>query len=87
MDIYKELEEFGVNVDVYDPWASNDEVKREFGVDLIPEIDENKKYQAVILAVSHDEFKDLDFSKYQKDEAVIFDVKSALPRQFVDARL
>ncbi len=87
VDIYNELKEFGVNVEVYDPWADKEEVKHEFGLDMLSELDKNKKYNAVILAVAHDEFKDLDYAKYQKDNTVIYDVKSVIPRQFVDARL
>ncbi|MCO5254551.1 MAG: nucleotide sugar dehydrogenase [Bacteroidetes bacterium] len=85
-DIYNELTQFGLNVDVYDPWASADEVKHEYGINLIPEIN-GKKYNAIILAVSHNEFLSLDFAKLSEPEAVIFDTKSFLPREIVDARL
>ncbi|NOR45959.1 MAG: Vi polysaccharide biosynthesis UDP-N-acetylglucosamine C-6 dehydrogenase TviB, partial [Candidatus Delongbacteria bacterium] len=55
IDIVEELREFGAKIDVYDPWADKDEVKDEYGIKLIPKL--NKKYNAVISAVSHDEFK------------------------------
>lgn len=85
-DIYNELTQFGLTVDVYDPWASAEEVKHEYGINLIPEIN-GKKYNAIILAVSHNEFLSLDFTKLSEPEAVIFDTKSFLPREIVDARL
>jgi nucleotide sugar dehydrogenase len=87
VDIYHELCEFGLNVDVYDPWASADEVKREYGVDLIRQFDPSKKYEAILLAVAHDEFKSIDFEKYYKDGAVVFDAKAVIDRRWVDGRL
>ncbi|MDU1905732.1 MAG: nucleotide sugar dehydrogenase [Dysgonomonas sp.] len=87
IDIYEELCEFDINVDVYDPWASQEEVKEEYGVDIIKEIDSNKTYEAIILAVAHDELKFFDFEKYHKNNSVIFDVKAILNREFVDGRL
>ncbi|MDR0970754.1 MAG: nucleotide sugar dehydrogenase [Lentimicrobiaceae bacterium] len=87
VDIYKELCEFDINVDIYDPWAIKEEVKEEYGVDLINEIDSQKEYAAIILAVAHNQFKSFDFEKYYKNNAVIFDVKAVVDRQWVDGRL
>jgi UDP-N-acetyl-D-galactosamine dehydrogenase len=87
IDIYNELCEFGLHVDVYDPWASAEEVKHEYGVDIISELDETKKYHAVLLSVAHDEFKSFDFEAYHKAGAVIFDAKAVVDRQWVDGRL
>ena len=87
VDIANELEDFGVNVDIYDPWASKEVVKHEYGKELIPAVDPAKDYAAVIACVSHDQFKTFDFAKYQAQGAVIFDVKNFVDRQFVDARL
>ena len=87
IDIANELEDFGVNVDLYDPWASNEDIKHEYGKELIPAIDPDKNYAAIIACVSHDQFKTFDFKKYQAQGAVIFDVKNFVDRQFVDARL
>lgn len=87
VDIANELEDFGVNVDIYDPWASKEVVKHEYGKELIPAVDPEKDYAAVIACVSHDQFKTFDFAKYQAQGAVIFDVKNFVDRQFVDARL
>jgi UDP-N-acetyl-D-galactosamine dehydrogenase len=87
VDIYHELCEFGLNVDIYDPWASAQEVRHEYGVEIISELDASKQYQAVLLAVSHDEFKEFDFEKYYTEGAVIFDAKAVVDRRWVDGRL
>lgn len=87
VEIYNELEEFGANVDVYDPWATAEEVKEEFGIRIQNELDANKNYAAIILAVAHDQFKDFDFEKYYTDGAVVFDAKAVVDRRWVDARL
>ncbi len=87
IDIIKELNDFGVSVDVYDPWASKDEVKAEFVIDLLPKINPQKNYQAAIAAVPHKEFYEFDFKKYKDAGAVIFDVKAFVDRKYVDARL
>jgi len=86
IDIYEELTQFGLTVDIYDPYANHDEVKHEYGVKLVDNI--SKQYDAVILAVSHDEFLKLNFSLIKKgDNAVIFDAKAVLDRKLIDARL
>ncbi|MCL4112439.1 UNVERIFIED_CONTAM: hypothetical protein GTU68_046965 [Idotea baltica] len=88
IDIIKELETYHVDVDVLDPWASSEEVKHEYGFDLLSsktEISDN--YDAIILAVSHEEFMKLDLSKLKSSTGVIFDVKSLFPKEQVDARL
>ncbi len=87
VDIYRELCEFGLNVDIYDPWASAEEVKHEYDVDILSELDTTKDYQAILLAVSHDEFKAFDFEKHYKAGAVVFDTKAVVERQWVDGRL
>ena len=87
VDIYHEICEFGANVDIYDPWASAEEVKHEYGLDIINELDHNKKYAAVLLAVAHDEFKEIDFEKYHNNGSVIFDAKAVIDRRWVDGRL
>lgn len=87
VDIANELEDFGVNVDIYDPWASNEVIKHEYSKELIPAIDPDKEYAAVIACVSHEQFKTFDFKKYRDQGAVVFDVKNFVDRQYVDARL
>jgi UDP-N-acetyl-D-galactosamine dehydrogenase len=87
IDIYNELQEFGTHVDIYDPWAIAEEVKHEYGVAITNQLDINKKYGAVLLAVAHDEFKTFDFEKHHNDGAVIFDAKAVVDRKWVDGRL
>jgi UDP-N-acetyl-D-glucosamine/UDP-N-acetyl-D-galactosamine dehydrogenase len=87
IEIYRELCEFGALVDIYDPWAVAEEVKHEYDVDIINKLDATKKYEAIVLAVAHDEFKDIDFESYHNNGAVIFDAKAVVDRRWVDGRL
>lgn len=87
VDIATELEDFGCRVDIYDPWASPEVVRHEYGKELIAAVDPEKKYEAVVACVSHNQFKTFDFKKYREQGAVIFDVKGFVPRDLVDARL
>ena len=88
IDIIEELQSYHVNVDVYDPWASTEEVSHEYGLDLISSRDDlQSNYDAIILAVSHKEFLDVSIDDLKSDKCVVFDVKSLLPIEEVDARL
>jgi UDP-N-acetyl-D-galactosamine dehydrogenase len=88
IDIIRELESYSVNVDIFDPWASADEVEREYGIHLTTEKESLKNnYDAVILAVSHKEFKELDLSQFVNGKHVLFDVKSILDKENIDSRL
>ena len=86
-DIYHELKDFTMDVDIYDPWASKEHVKSEYDIDLIDEIGDMSDYSAVILAVAHDQFKELNFNEIKKQGIVVYDVKSILPKELVDGRL
>lgn len=86
VDIYNELKQFGMEVDVYDPWANPDEVRDEFGIELISEI-EIENYSGVILAVSHKEFGSLRYEDILASRGVVFDTKAFLDRDKVDSRL
>ena len=85
VDVVKELEQFGCQVDIFDPWANAAEVKHEYGRDIIPsyKLDD---YGAIVLAVAHNEFKKLDFTNLN-DHTVLYDIKSILPLDVVDGRL
>lgn len=86
IDIYKELNQFGLNVDVYDPHADKAEVSKEYDINLTSNI--TKKYDSIVLAVSHKEFLELDFRALKSSHAsVIFDTKAVLDRNIVTARL
>lgn len=87
VDVYRELKEYGVNVDIFDPWADKDEVIHEYNIEILTELKERFKYEAIIVAVSHNEFLELDLNQLTNDKAVIFDLKACLDRSLVDARL
>ena len=85
VDIYNELKDFGLLVDVYDPNANPKEVKHEYGIALT---DKLNKYSAIILAVSHKEFLTLNLTKLKiNSKSVIYDIKAVLDRKLVDGRL
>lgn len=86
IDIISELLEFGIQVDVYDPWAEAEEVFHEYKIKLIDNI-ASKEYEGVILAVAHTNLLDLDYSKMKRNNAVLFDVKSVLNSNLTDGRL
>jgi UDP-N-acetyl-D-galactosamine dehydrogenase len=86
VDIYNELKQFQINVDIYDPWANAVEVKHEYNLSLLPKLD-NKQYDAVIVAVAHTAFLSLDYKDFKKNGAVIFDTKACIDRALVDGRL
>lgn len=87
IDIYSELISFDMNVDIFDPLANPKDVKHEYGIDLIntDSVPDLKLYSAIIVAVSHDQFSDLDFSTSKN--MVVFDVKGSLPKSKIDSRL
>jgi UDP-N-acetyl-D-galactosamine dehydrogenase len=86
VDIYKELLQYGMNVEVYDPHADHNEVNEEYNINLIDKI--GLEYDAIVLAVSHKEFLNIEYKKIIKSSnSVIFDTKSFLDRNIVDARL
>ena len=85
VDIYKELVDFGMDVDVYDPWANAKEVAHEHGIDLVSSL--GKDYDAIVLTVAHREFLDLRYGELKAKDGVIFDIKSVLDKSTVDARL
>ncbi len=88
IDVVRELQDYQMNIDVFDPWASPEEVKEEYGLDLISNIENtDKKYDAVIAVVAHNEFKNLDLEKYTNDNALIYDVKAIYPKEKSDMRL
>ena len=86
IDIYRELKQFNMNVDVYDPHADKHEVKEEYGINLLENF--SIKYDAIILAVSHKEFLELELRAIcASSDSIIYDIKSFLERSLVDARL
>ncbi|MCB9016577.1 MAG: Vi polysaccharide biosynthesis UDP-N-acetylglucosamine C-6 dehydrogenase TviB [Lentimicrobiaceae bacterium] len=85
IDVVSEFKEYSCNVDVFDPWADAAEVKHEYGVDLIAKPEGT--YDAVVLAVAHNEFKKLDIKAFGGTNSVIYDIKGLLDKNMIDERL
>ena len=86
IDLYKALKSYNAIVDVYDSWACSKEVKKEFEIQLTDNLS-TKRYDAIVLAVSHKEFLDIDFSSIKKDQSIVYDVKGVLNKEIIDKRL
>jgi len=86
IDVFEELRSYNVNVDVYDPWADQNEVEEEFGFKSVTQMP-NKQYHAIILTVAHKEFMDLNLRSFLIDSGIIYDVKGVLKAGEIDARL
>lgn len=87
IDIYHTLQEYTNNITIYDPWANKDSVKHEYGLIVNNEIRFENKYDAVILAVAHNEFENLNIKSLLADNSVIYDVKGVLDKSLIDGRL
>ena len=89
VDIVDELKTYNVNIDVYDPWADASIAKKEYQIDMIVQLKDNT-YDAIIITVGHDVFKDFSSEKIKalgKENFIIYDTKSILPQDDVDGRL
>lgn len=86
VDLYNSLKEYNLNIKVYDPWADHDIVKSHYGIDLESKLPE-ERFDAVILAVAHDQFKEMDIHSMVNDIHIIYDIKGILPKEMVDGRL
>ncbi len=87
VDVYNSLSSYHLQVDVYDPWVDCQDALTEYDIDLCPGQPETSIYDAVVLAVAHDQFRDMDMSNLTKDRHVIFDVKNMLSDSQVTGRL
>lgn len=89
VDIYHTLAEYTENITIFDPWADPVRVREEYGITLSSQLSvlNSHLYDAVVLAVAHKEFADLDVKSLVKDGGVIYDVKGILDRSIVDGRL
>lgn len=86
VDLVYELQDYGANVTIFDPHANIDEVKKEYNIastTVLP----NVKYDGIVLAVAHKEFKDLNFKEIRKEKSIIYDVKNFLDASYVDQSL
>jgi UDP-N-acetyl-D-galactosamine dehydrogenase len=87
IDIFNELKNFDINVEIYDPWVNDKEVEHEFNIlkFFTKQIKPFSEYSAIVLAVAHDLFQNIEVEKNQN--LVIYDVKSILPKNMTDGRL
>jgi UDP-N-acetyl-D-galactosamine dehydrogenase len=88
-DVVRELEKFGAKVDVHDPWASPGETRHEYGIEIVSR-PKKARYDAVVLAVSHDEFRKLGIRGVRalcKSRNVVYDIKHVFPAAQTDGRL
>ena len=77
VDVVTALKEYGTDITIYDPWANEEEVMHEYGLSSTRKLP-NENFDAIVLTVAHNEFKELDFSVLKKEKSVIYDVKNAL---------
>jgi UDP-N-acetyl-D-glucosamine/UDP-N-acetyl-D-galactosamine dehydrogenase len=85
VDVISSLEEYGITITTYDPWANPEEVKHEYNIEsksVLP----NEKFDAIVLGVSHNEFLSINFNELLNENGIIYDVKGVLT-QFTDGRL
>lgn len=87
IDVINEFKDFGCNVDVYDPWADSEEVKHEYNIELTPDLKNLQAYDAIVLAVSHNQFSLQEIAHLRKTNTVLFDIKSFFGKNDVDGRL
>lgn len=76
IDVVSALEEYGVIVTIYDPWANPEEVKHEYGLNMNNELP-SEKYEAIVLGVAHNEFLKMNFDNLKKDKTIVYDVKGS----------
>ena len=87
IDIYHELIEYGIDVDVYDPWANPIEVRHVYQIDTLTTYPEKNGYNVIMLVVAHKEFLKIDLQEHKKMGCIIYDVKNLLREEDIDARL
>ncbi|MBO7648930.1 MAG: nucleotide sugar dehydrogenase [Bacteroidales bacterium] len=89
VDIYHTLAEYTPNITIYDPWADSQKVQEEYSIEIQNSISkiQSTQYDAIVLAVAHKEFLEMDVTSLVRKGGVIYDVKGVLPREIVDARL
>ena len=86
VDVITALDDYGMNISLFDPWAEPNEVKREYNLTSVKEIP-SKRFDAILLAVAHNEFKKIDFVKLKKEKSVVYDVKNVLSNDVKDKTL
>jgi UDP-N-acetyl-D-galactosamine dehydrogenase len=90
VDVVQELKSYGATVDIYDPWADAHVVKHEYGLDILTRAPAAGQYDGIVLAVAHNQFRDMPpdaIHAWGRTDHVLYDIKSLLPADQVDARL
>jgi UDP-N-acetyl-D-glucosamine/UDP-N-acetyl-D-galactosamine dehydrogenase len=87
VDVIETLSGYGMEITIYDPWASKQEVLHEYGLSITSELSYDQPYDAILLAVAHAEFAEIDYNKLKKTDCLIYDIKSFLPAGLADYRL
>ena len=89
VDVVRGLEEFGCQTDIFDPWADPDDIAAEYQLRSFNKLSDiaAKKYDVIVLAVAHKEFLAMDIPGFRQPKSIVFDIKSVLPKDMVDARL
>jgi UDP-N-acetyl-D-glucosamine/UDP-N-acetyl-D-galactosamine dehydrogenase len=90
VDVVHELQEFGAKVEVYDPWADPDDVRDEYGIEIVTEKPADGRYAGIVLAVAHREFIEMSMESIHAlgtPDHIIYDIKSVLPVEQIDSRL
>ena len=87
VDIHSTLSEYTSNITVFDPWANADRVKKEYNINIANSLSIDKKYDAIILAVSHEQFANTNWRNFLNNNGIIYDVKGFLDKNQVDGRL
>jgi UDP-N-acetyl-D-galactosamine dehydrogenase len=90
VEVAKEFEQYGAQVDIHDPWADAAQTRHEYGIDLLEQLPEHAEYDAILLAVAHDQFKLLGadgLRRLGQPNAVVYDIKGIFPKDAVDGRL
>ena len=86
VDVISALKDYGIQVEIYDPWANPEEVKHEYKLstsNVLPD----SKYDAIVLGVSHKEFLNLDLTPLKKSKSIVYDVKGVLHNDTIDGKL
>jgi len=90
VDVIHELQEFGAKVEVYDPWADPDDVREEYGIEIVTEKPADGRYAGIVLAVAHRQFIEMPMASIHAlgtPDHIVYDIKSVLPVDQIDSRL
>ena len=87
IDIINYFNKKNTKLTVLDPWANPDEVMKEYGINSVKKLPDDKKYDAIVLAVAHDQFKNLNINSLKKENSIVYDVKNLFSKDKKDKNL